>query len=465
MLKKHHTRLTETELATLLNRETEIEKVKPAVSAILQDVKTRGDAALIEYTERFDGVLLSTIEVADDAVSEVFDLIDPEILWHLETAADNIRRFHESQLEPELWLSEIAPGISLGQKTTPLDCIGAYVPGGQASYPSTALMTIIPAKVASVPEAVICTPPMLEGVLGEHVGGGRSRDRSRGGGGGRESPPDPDVHQQVIHPLTLAAASIAGADRIFCVGGAQAIAAMAYGTETVPAVDRIVGPGNVYVTAAKMMVPTRIDFPAGPSEVLIIADESAHPDFIAADMIAQAEHDPNAVSVLATTSEVIADETFELIRSGEADALRSEIIKKSLEHSAILIFESIDECVEFSNTFAPEHLEIMVKDPLGSLNGICNAGSIFVGDYAPVSAGDYASGTNHVLPTAGHARTHSGLNVGYFTKKSSIQIIGKDGLSQIRDTIVAIAEEEGLNAHADAVRVRFSAEDDGRWRA
>jgi histidinol dehydrogenase len=452
MLKKHHTQLTETELATLLNRETEIERVKPAVSAILQDVKTRGDAALIEYTERFDGVLLSAIEVADDAVSEVFDLIDPEILWHLETAAGNIRRFHESQLEPDLWLSEIAPGITLGQKTTPLDCIGAYVPGGQASYPSTALMTIIPAKVASVPEAVICTPPMPTGDMSGSDRGGRVRSE--------EAHQDQEV-RPVIHPLTLAAASIAGADRIFCVGGAQAIAAMAYGTETVPAVDRIVGPGNVYVTAAKMMVPTRIDFPAGPSEVLIIADESAHPGFIAADMIAQAEHDPNAVSVLATTSEVIADKAFELIRSGEADALRSEIIKKSLEHSAILIFDSIDECIGFSNTFAPEHLEIMVKDPLGVINGICNAGSIFVGDYAPVSAGDYASGTNHVLPTAGHARTHSGLNVGHFTKKSSIQIIEKDGLSQIRDTIVAIAEEEGLNAHADAVRVRFSAEDYG----
>ena len=451
MLRKHHTRLTETELATLLNRETEIEKVKPAVSAILQDVKTRGDAALIEYTERFDGVLLSTIEVSDDAVSEVFDLIDPEILWHLETAADNIRRFHESQLEPDLWLSEIAPGITLGQKTTPLDCIGAYVPGGQASYPSTALMTIIPAKVASVPEAVICTPPTPTCDMSR--GDSEGRVRSEG------AHQDQDVHP-VIHPLTLAAASIAGADRIFCVGGAQAIAAMAYGTETVPAVDRIIGPGNVYVTAAKMMVPTRIDFPAGPSEVLIIADESAHPEFIAADMIAQAEHDPNAVSVLATTSEVIADEMFELIKSGEADALRSEIIKKSLEHSAILIFDSIDECVEFSNTFAPEHLEIMVKDPLGSLNGICNAGSIFVGDYAPVSAGDYASGTNHVLPTAGHARTHSGLNVSHFTKKTSVQIIGKDGLSQIRDTIVAMAEEEGLNAHADAVRVRFLVEDE-----
>jgi histidinol dehydrogenase len=428
MLRKHHTQLTETELATMLNRETEIEKVKPAVSAILQDVRTGGDAALIEYTERFDGIRLSAIEVSDDAISEVFDRIDPEMLWHLETAADNIRRFHESQIEPDLWLSEIAPGISLGQKTTPLDCVGAYVPGGQASYPSTALMTIIPAKVASVPEAVICTPPMP------------------GGDGG-------------VHPLTLAAASIAGADRVFCVGGAQAIAAMAYGTETVPAVDRIVGPGNVYVTAAKMMVPTRIDFPAGPSEVLIIADESARPEFIAADMVAQAEHDPNAVSVLATTSQAIADRVFELVRSGGADARRSEIIKKSLEHSAILIFDSIDGCIEFSNTFAPEHLEIMVKDSLGAINGICNAGSIFVGDYAPVSAGDYASGTNHVLPTAGHARAYSGLNVGYFIKKSSIQIIEKEGLSQIGDTIVAIAEEEGLNAHADAVRVRFSGGD------
>jgi len=425
MLKKHHTQLTDSELESLLDREAGIAKVKPAVSAILEDVKTRGDVALIEYTQRFDNVLLSAIEVESDSISKAFDETDSEILWHLETAADNIRRFHEAQLEPELWLSEITPGISLGQKTSPLDCIGAYVPGGKAAYPSTALMTIIPAKVASVPEAVICTPPMP-------------------GGDGS------------VHPLTLAAAAIAGADRVFAVGGAQAIAAMAYGTETVPAVDRIVGPGNVYVTAAKMLVPTRIDFPAGPSEVLIIADESANPDFIAADMVAQAEHDPDAVSILATTSEAVADEAFELVRSRSRDAVRSEIIETSLEHGAILVFDSIDECTRFSNTFAPEHLEIMVRNPLDVLNRVYNAGSIFVGDYAPVPAGDYASGTNHVLPTAGHAWTYSGLNVGYFTKKSSIQIISKEGLSQIRDTVVAIADEEGLKAHADAVKARFS---------
>jgi len=424
MLKKHHTQLTDSELESLLDRETEIAKVKPAVSSILEDVKARGDTALIEYTQRFDNASLSAIEVEGDAISGAFEEVDSKILWHLETAADNIRRFHEAQIEPELWLSEITPGISLGQKTTPLDCIGAYVPGGKAAYPSTALMTIIPAKVASVPEAVICTPPMP------------------GGDGG-------------VNPLTLAAAAIAGADRVFAVGGAQAIAAMAYGTGTVPAVDRIVGPGNVYVTAAKMLVPTRIDFPAGPSEVLIIADESANPDFIAADMVAQAEHDPDAVSILATTSEMVADEAFELVRSRSRDAVRSEIIETSLEHGAILVFDSIDECIRFSNTFAPEHLEIMVKNPLDVLNRVYNAGSIFVGDYAPVPAGDYASGTNHVLPTAGHAWTYSGLNVGYFTKKSSIQIISKEGLSQIRDTVVAIADEEGLSAHADAVKARF----------
>ena len=427
MLKKHHTQLTDSELESLLDREAGIAKVKPAVSAILEDVKTRGDAALIEYTQRFDNVSLSAIEVEGDSISEAFEETDSEILWHLETAADNIRRFHEAQLEPELWLSEITPGISLGQKTSPLDCIGAYVPGGKAAYPSTALMTIIPAKVASVPEAVICTPPMP-------------------GGDGS------------VNPLTLAAAAIAGADRVFAVGGAQAIAAMAYGTETVPAVDRIVGPGNVYVTAAKVLVPTRIDFPAGPSEVLIIADESANPDFIAADMVAQAEHDPDAVSILATTSEAVADEAFELVRSRSRAAVRSEIIEASLEHGAILIFDSIDECTRFSNTFAPEHLEIMVRNPLDVLNRVYNAGSIFVGDYAPVPAGDYASGTNHVLPTAGHAWTYSGLNVGYFTKKSSIQIISKEGLSQIRDTVVAIADEEGLKSHADAVKARFSDE-------
>ncbi len=422
MLKKHYAQLTDTELETLLNREAEIKRVKPIVSAILQDVKSRGDAALIEYTRKFDCVQSPSVEVKSDAVSAAFEQIDSEILWHLENAAENIRIFHESQLEPDIWLKEGSPGIILGQKTTPLDRIGAYVPGGQASYPSTALMTIIPAKVAGVPEVIMCTPPM------------------------------PDGH---VHPLTLAAASIAGADRIFCIGGAQAIAAMAYGTETVPAVDRIVGPGNVYVTSAKMQVPTMIDFPAGPSEVLIIADESATPEFIAADMIAQAEHDPNAVAVLATTSQAVADEAFELIERYAADAIRSEIIKESLEHGAILIFDSISECTGFSNTFAPEHLEIMVRDPLNVLSSIYNAGSIFVGDYAPVPAGDYASGTNHVLPTAGYARVFSGLTVSHFTKKSSIQVISKEGLSQIRDTVVAIASEEGLRAHADAVLARF----------
>lgn len=422
MLKKHHTQLTDAELEDLLDRETEIEKVKPIVSTILQDVKAKGDSALIEYTRQFDDVSLSAIEVRNDAVSAAFEQIDSEILWHLETAAENIRSFHESQLEPNLWLREVSDGITLGQKRTPLDCIGAYVPGGKASYPSTALMTVIPAKVAGVPEVIMCTPPMPDGS---------------------------------VHPLTLASASIAGVDRVFCIGGAQAIAAMAYGTETVPMVDRIVGPGNVYVTAAKMAVPTRIDFPAGPSEVLIIADESAHPDFIASDMIAQAEHDPNAVSILAATSQTIADRTFELINEYASDAVRSEIIKESLEHGAILIFDSIDECIGFSNTFAPEHLEIMVRDPLNVLNGIYNAGSVFIGDYAPVSAGDYASGTNHVLPTAGYAWTYSGLNVSHFTKTSSIQIISKEGLSQIRDTVVAIAREEGLEAHADAVEARF----------
>ncbi len=439
MLKKHHTQLTDAELATLLNRGAEIERVKPVVSEILADVRARGDAALVDYTEEFDSVKLSALEVTSDAISEAFDGIAPEILYHLETAADNIRRFHESQIEPEIWLSEIAPGISLGQKTTPLDCIGAYVPGGQASYPSTALMTVIPAKVASVPEVVVCTPPTPSPA--------HAHDADVGGGG--------DGGGGCVHPLTLAAASIAGADRVFAIGGAQAIAAMAYGTETVPAVDRIVGPGNVYVTAAKMMVPTQIDFPAGPSEVLIIADGGAHPDFIAADMIAQAEHDPNAISILATTSDAVASETSELIKSQAAGAVRSGIIEKSLENGAILVFDSIGECIEFSNTYAPEHLEIMVRDPLDVLSSVCNAGSIFVGDYAPVSAGDYASGTNHVLPTAGHAWTHSGLNVGYFTKKSSIQIIGKDGLAEIKDTIVAIAGAEGLGAHADAVKVRF----------
>ncbi|MDD1744694.1 MAG: histidinol dehydrogenase, partial [Candidatus Methanoperedens sp.] len=316
------------------------------------------------------------------------------------------------------WMTEFAPGLVMGQHISPLECVGAYVPGGRATYPSTALMTVIPAKIAGVEMVVVCTPPKQDGS---------------------------------VNPLTLAAASIAGADRVFRIGGVQAIAAMAYGTKTVPKVDKIVGPGNVYVTAAKMACGTAIDFPAGPSEVLIIADSSARADYIAADMLAQAEHDPDAVCVLVTTSEELAKKVRYNMELQLKTSARLDIIKKSLDNAAILI-GTLDECIMFSNRFAPEHLEIVVD--VNILGRIRHAGSIFVGNYAPVSAGDYASGTNHVLPTAGYARVFSGLNTDHYVTKSSVQMIDKKGLESLGDTIIDLAEAEGLPAHANAVKIR-----------
>ncbi len=322
------------------------------------------------------------------------------------------------------WFMELQPGIVLGQKATPLESVGAYAPGGRASYPSTVLMTVIPARVAGVEQVIVCTPPRADGS---------------------------------VHPLTLAASKVAGADKVFKLGGVQAIGAMAYGTETVPKVDKIVGPGNVFVTSAKMQVRdiAEIDFPAGPSEVLIIADKSADAAMAASDIIAQAEHDPNAVSVLVTTSETLAEAVKQEVLVQAENTARSEIVKISLENAAVLTADSLEQCINFSNNFAPEHLEIMVEDSDFVLDRIKNAGSIFIGNYAPVPVGDYASGTNHVLPTAGYAKLYSGLNINHFLKYSSIQKISKSGLESLKETVIALAEEEGLQAHADAIRTRF----------
>jgi histidinol dehydrogenase len=416
MLIKPISELSNEETARLLNR-IKMEDVMEPVSSILKDVKENGDIALRKYTLGFDNASISEIEVLHGEIDSALQSVDKKFISHLKKAASNIRKFHKMQLQKD-WIREFTPGIKLGQRITPLETVGAYVPGGRASYPSTALMTVIPAKVAGVDEVIVCTPPKPDGT---------------------------------VNPLTLAASHIAGADRIFRVGGVQAIAAMAYGTETIPKVDKIVGPGNIYVTAAKMACGTAIDFPAGPSEVLIIADDSARADFIASDMIAQAEHDPNAVSILTTPSKKLAEQVENKMGMQLKCELRTEIIRKSLENAAILT-GSIDECIEFSNKFAPEHLEIMTKKDI--IKRIKHAGSIFIGAYAPVSAGDYALGTNHVLPTAGYARIFSGLNIDHFVKKSSVQIIEKKGLEGIRETIIGLAEAEGLFAHANAVRVR-----------
>ena len=417
--------LTEKEIQVLMKRGGELANVNDTVFPILADVRGEGDAALRKYTQRFDGANIDAIEVSWEEIEKAYDSMDRELIRHLEIAAANIRKFHEAQMPEKIWFMQLVPGIELGQKVTALASVGAYVPGGRASYPSTALMTIIPAKVAGVKNIIMCTPPGTDGR---------------------------------VNPLTLAAAKVAGADHVYRVGGVQAIAAMAYGTGTVQKVDKIVGPGNVYVTAAKMQIRdmAEIDFPAGPSEVLIIADDSAHPAMIAADMIAQAEHDPHAVSVLVTTSEKLASKVKEEVLKQAQSTARAEIVSSSLKNAAILIADSIEQCIEISNSFAPEHLEIMTENEDEVLAAIEHAGSIFVGNYAPVPVGDYASGTNHVLPTAGYARMYSGLNIMHFLKVSSIQRISKEGLATIGDTVISLAEKEGLQAHADSIRIRFS---------
>ncbi|MFY1113283.1 MAG: histidinol dehydrogenase [Methanosarcinaceae archaeon] len=424
MLFKKLSDVSKAEMQGLLSRESGLADVGETVSAVLADVREKGDAAVREYTKKFDKVDFTDFEVSEEEFEKAISGIDAELLEHLKTAASNIKAFHEAQLPEKTWFMELKPGVVLGQKATPLESVGAYAPGGRASYPSTVLMTVIPARVAGVEQVIVCTPPRADGS---------------------------------VHPLTLAAAKVAGADRVFKLGGVQAVGAMAYGTESVPKVGKIVGPGNVFVTAAKMQVRdvAEIDFPAGPSEVLIIADESADAVMVASDIIAQAEHDPNAVSVLVTTSEALAKAVSEEVRVQAKQTARGEIVKVSLENAAILTESSLEKCIDFSNKFAPEHLEIIVSDEDFVLDRIKNAGSIFVGAYAPVPVGDYASGTNHVLPTAGYARVYSGLNINHFMKYSTIQKISKIGLESLKETVIALAEEEGLKAHADAIRTRF----------
>lgn len=426
MIFKNLSELSDSDLSKLFSRGKGLADVGASVDAILENVQKNGDAAILEYTKQFDKADLKSLQVTPAEIEEAVASLDSNLLKHLRQAAENIRRFHAAQLPKEVWYIEDTPGIVLGQKTIPLSKVGCYVPGGRASYPSTVLMTALPAKVAGVPEVIVCTPPLADGT---------------------------------VHPLTLAACKIAGVDKIFKTGGAQAIAGMAYGTQSIPQVDKIVGPGNVYVTYAKMKIRdyAEIDFPAGPSEVLIIADDDADPKMAAADILAQAEHDPNSVSVLITPSEKLAKAVSDEVKKQAETAKRKEIIDASLKNSAILIARNIAECISFSNEFGPEHLQIMTAPDTEDvvLNQIQNAGSVFVGNYAPVPAGDYASGTNHVLPTSGYVRMYSGLNTAHFLKSFTIQRISKEGLGEIKDAVIDLAETEGLFEHAEAIRKRF----------
>lgn len=402
----------------------DVDDVLVSVQSIINEVKTHGDSALIKFTEKFDSVKLNTIKVSPEEIENSYQNLEPEIINSLKKASENIEKFHRSQLPTE-WFQDVAPGIRAGQIIRPIESVGCYIPGGRAVYPSTILMTVIPAKIAGVERIVCCTPPQADGKIGDAV---------------------------------LVAADLAGADEIYKVGGAQAIAALAYGTEEIKKVNKIVGPGNIFVTGAKKLVygEVDIDFPAGPSEVLIIADETANSEYIAFDILAQAEHDPNASCVLVTTSSNLAHEVQGLVLQNIKYMERSNIIKESLDkYGKIILTKSSEESLDFTNEYAAEHLIIMTKDPEEKLKSIKNAGSIFLGELTPVSAGDYGSGTNHVLPTAGCAKMYSGLSTESFLKKPTVQRLSREGLENLKDVVIPLAEYEGLFAHAESFKKRL----------
>ena len=399
-------------------------EVDARVQAILADVRQRGDAALREYTKRFDGATVDTMEVPAEEIERAYAATDPDFIKTLEMAAQNIRRFHEKQVRNNFVVTE-QEGVILGQKVTPLARVGLYVPGGTAAYPSTVLMDAIPAQIAGVGEIVIVTPPLKDGAV------------------------NPDV---------LAAAKVAGVTRVFRVGGAQAIAALAYGTQSVPRVDKIVGPGNIYVATAKRLVYglVDIDMVAGPSEILIIADGSCKPAFVAADLLSQAEHDRLASAILVTTSAELAAAVQAELERQIPLLPRADICRESIDtNGKIIVCETLGEAVEISNIIAPEHLEICVDDPFSLLAQVRNAGSIFLGKNVPEALGDYFAGPNHTLPTSGTARFSSPLSVDDFVKKSSFIYYTGDALAKVQERVVDFARREGLDAHAESVAIRF----------
>ena len=398
--------------------------VNETVENILKDVKKRGDKALFEYTKKFDKVNLKTLEVSEEEIQKAFDTIDKELLEVIKYSHDNIKLFHERQVRNNFIVKK-ENGVSLGQIINPIEKVGLYVPGGTAAYPSTVLMNAVPAKIAGCKEIIMVTPPTSDGT---------------------------------ILPSLLVAAKIAGVDRIFKVGGAQSIAALSYGTESIPKVYKIVGPGNIYVAMAKKMVygEVSIDMIAGPSEVLIIADDSANPVHVAADLLSQAEHDKLAASILVTTSKELSKNVAEQLEIQLKELEREEIARTSIENQGrIIITKTIDEAIKISNEIAPEHLELAVSNPFELLTKIKNAGSIFMGHNTPEPLGDYLAGPNHTLPTSGTAKFSSPLSVDDFIKKSSFIYYSKEGLEEVKDKVIKFAESERLTAHARSVAKRF----------
>jgi histidinol dehydrogenase len=426
MIKQY--KLSEIAVTDILNRDIREEKnVEDIVDEIIANVRKDGDAALLAYGEKFDKAKLDSLLVSDEEIKEAFAQMDDEFIKTLEIARDNISRFHEQQIKKNFVITEEG-GIVLGQKYTPVERAGLYVPGGTASYPSSVLMNAIPAKLAGVSEIVMTTPPNAEGK---------------------------------IAPAILAAAKVAGVGRIFKVGGAQAIAALAYGTESVPKVDTIVGPGNIFVATAKRKVYglVNIDMIAGPSEILVLADGTCNPEYVAADLLSQAEHDKLATAVLITTSQELADKVSAELERQIPLLPREEIARTSIDtNGKIIIADDLADAVAAANIIAPEHLEVCVDEPFSLLDSIKNAGSIFLGKNVPEALGDYLAGPNHTLPTSGTARFSSPLSVDDFIKKSSFIYYPKAALAKVADRIVDFAEREGLQAHGKSVAVRFKDE-------
>ncbi len=398
--------------------------VTAIVSDIINNVRKNGDKAVEEYTIKFDGKAPEFFEVPAEEIDKAVASVDPEFLSTLEKAAVNISDFHKRQLQ-QSWLTTKENGVILGQRIRGLERVGLYVPGGTAAYPSSVLMNAIPAKIAGVKELIMVTPPLKNGK------------------------PNPDI---------MAAARIAGVDRVFLMGGAQAVAALAYGTESVPRVDKIVGPGNIFVATAKKLVygVVDIDMIAGPSEILVLADETANAKYLAADLMSQAEHDRMASAILVTTSQKLADETVAELDRQMQQLSRKEIIEESItKYGAIVVCDDMEKAVEMANELAPEHLEVCCSDPMEYVGKLDNAGSVFLGNYSPEPLGDYFAGPNHVLPTSGTARFFSPLSVDSFVKKSSFIYYTESALRADKDDIVRFANTEGLTAHANSIIVRF----------
>ncbi|MEW4340935.1 histidinol dehydrogenase [Vibrio diabolicus] len=415
--------LSENQQDSILERPAIAEgaNITTAVAEVIAKVREEGDSALIELTEKFDRVKPESIRVSSQEIKAASERLSESMKSALEQAYANISKFHKAQ-KPQPIKVETQPGVLCEQVTRPIQKVGLYIPGGSAPLPSTVLMLGVPAKIAGCRKVVLCSPPPIADEI-------------------------------------LYVAKLCGIDEVYNVGGGQAVAAMAYGTETVSKVDKIFGPGNAYVTEAKRQVSNdfrgaAIDMPAGPSEVLVIADETADPDFIAADLLSQAEHGPDSQVVLVTPSAIIADQVTDAVRRQLKELSRSEIAEKALASSLIIIAESITQAISISNYYGPEHLIVQTKNPRELLPLLDNAGSIFLGDWSPESAGDYASGTNHVLPTYGYTRTYSSLGLADFSKRMTVQELSADGLKNLAPTVVTMAEAEGLDAHKRAVTIR-----------